>query len=185
SREGWRPGGGRRTGRSPGSGPRPRRRPAPAGSRPCRPAAHTGLPAGKRTRLSVCSRRAATSFCRPTSIIRDCGPDFFNISKNFLTRWCASHCSCHAGKIQGWAQALCKARWTLRKKLTSGGGMGMLKGRSENGGMERMMRGELLVAVVDGQGGGMGRGLVEAVKKKWPSLHVRALGTNSLATAAM
>ena len=48
-----------------------------------------------------------------------------------------------------------------------------------------MMRGELLVAVVDGQGGGMGRGLVEAVKKKWPSLHVRALGTNSLATAAM
>ena len=37
-----------------------------------------------------------------------------------------------------------------------------------------MMRGELLVAVVDGQGGGMGRGLVEAVKKKWPSLHVRA-----------
>ena len=48
-----------------------------------------------------------------------------------------------------------------------------------------MMRGELLVAVVDGQGGGMGRGLVEAVKKKWPSLHVRALGTNSLATSAM
>ena len=48
-----------------------------------------------------------------------------------------------------------------------------------------MMRGELLVAVVDGQGGGMGRGLVEAVKKKWPSIHVRALGTNSLATAAM
>ena len=43
-----------------------------------------------------------------------------------------------------------------------------------------MMRGELLVAVVDGQGGGMGRGLVEAVKKKWPSLHVRALGTNPL-----
>ena len=41
------------------------------------------------------------------------------------------------------------------------------------------------VAVIDGQGGGMGRGLVEAVKKKWPQLHVRALGTNSLATAAM
>ena len=41
------------------------------------------------------------------------------------------------------------------------------------------------VAVIDGQGGGMGRGLVEAVKKKWPQLHVRAVGTNSLATAAM
>ena len=53
----------------------------------------------------------------------------------------------------------------------------MLKGRSENGGMENDAW-ELLVAVVDGQGGGMGRGLVEAVKKKWPSLHVRALGTN-------
>ena len=42
-----------------------------------------------------------------------------------------------------------------------------------------------LVAVIDGQGGGMGRGLVEAIKKKWPQLHVRAVGTNSLATAAM
>ena len=31
----------------------------------------------------------------------------------------------------------------------------------------------------------MGRGLVEAIKKKWPQLHVRAVGTNSLATAAM
>ena len=41
------------------------------------------------------------------------------------------------------------------------------------------------VAVIDGQGGGMGRGLVEAVKKRWPQLHVRALGTNALATAAM
>ena len=41
------------------------------------------------------------------------------------------------------------------------------------------------VAVIDGQGGGMGRGLVEAIKKRWPHLHVRALGTNSLATAAM
>ena len=44
---------------------------------------------------------------------------------------------------------------------------------------------ELLVAVLDGQGGGMGRGLVEAIKKAWPDLHVRAVGTNSLATSAM
>lgn len=44
---------------------------------------------------------------------------------------------------------------------------------------------EVLVTVVDGQGGGMGRGLVEAVKKAWPDLRIRALGTNALATAAM
>ena len=44
---------------------------------------------------------------------------------------------------------------------------------------------DVLVVVVDGQGGGMGRGLVEAVKLAWPDLRVRALGTNALATAAM
>ena len=48
-----------------------------------------------------------------------------------------------------------------------------------------MKDGDLLVVVVDGQGGGMGRGLVESIKKKWPKLHVRAVGTNSLATSAM
>ena len=48
-----------------------------------------------------------------------------------------------------------------------------------------MKHGDLLGVVVDGQGGGMGRGLVESIKKKWPKLHVRAVGTNSLATSAM
>ena len=48
-----------------------------------------------------------------------------------------------------------------------------------------MRHGDLLTVVVDGQGGGMGRGLVESIKKKWPKLHVRAVGTNSLATSAM
>ena len=48
-----------------------------------------------------------------------------------------------------------------------------------------MKHGDLLVVVVDGQGGGMGRSLVESIKKKWPKLHVRAVGTNSLATSAM
>ena len=41
------------------------------------------------------------------------------------------------------------------------------------------------VAVIDGQGGGMGRGLGGGVKKKRPPLHGRAPGTNALATAAM
>lgn len=48
------------------------------------------------------------------------------------------------------------------------------------------MRGqELLAAVIDGQGGGMGRALAEAVKRAYPALWLRALGTNALATAAM
>ncbi len=41
------------------------------------------------------------------------------------------------------------------------------------------------VLVIDGQGGGMGRALVAAVKKLAPTLPVTALGTNATATAAM
>ena len=48
-----------------------------------------------------------------------------------------------------------------------------------------MKRTELLVAIVDGQGGGMGRALAAAVQKGFPDLRGRALGTNALATAAM
>ena len=44
---------------------------------------------------------------------------------------------------------------------------------------------ETLVLVIDGQGGGVGRALTEAVKKTYPGVHVRAVGTNALATAAM
>lgn len=44
---------------------------------------------------------------------------------------------------------------------------------------------ETLVVIIDGQGGGVGRALTEAVKKTYPAVHVRAVGTNALATAAM
>ena len=46
-------------------------------------------------------------------------------------------------------------------------------------------REHIMVAVIDGQCGGVGRALVEQIKRTLPTLHVRALGTNALATAAM
>jgi len=39
--------------------------------------------------------------------------------------------------------------------------------------------------IIDGQGGGIGRMLVEALKRALPNLEITALGTNALATAAM
>ena len=41
------------------------------------------------------------------------------------------------------------------------------------------------VVVMDAQGGGMGRMLVEALKREMPEQPVIAVGTNALATAAM
>lgn len=41
------------------------------------------------------------------------------------------------------------------------------------------------VAVVDGQGGGIGRVIVEKVKKAFPQINVIALGTNAVATGQM
>lgn len=41
------------------------------------------------------------------------------------------------------------------------------------------------VAVIDGQGGGIGRHIVEQLRKKIPELDILALGTNALATGAM
>ncbi|MGI6030507.1 MAG: DUF3842 family protein [Eubacteriales bacterium] len=42
------------------------------------------------------------------------------------------------------------------------------------------------IAVVDGQGGGLGRAIIEKLKaKKWTGVEVVALGTNSLATQQM
>lgn len=41
------------------------------------------------------------------------------------------------------------------------------------------------IVVIDGQGGRLGRLLVEGVKERLPQVQVYALGTNSIATAAM
>ena len=41
------------------------------------------------------------------------------------------------------------------------------------------------VLVIDGQGGGLGRQLVSAVKERFPQAEVLAVGTNSAATNAM
>lgn len=41
------------------------------------------------------------------------------------------------------------------------------------------------VLVIDAQGGGVGKALVAGIKKEFPSLDVTAVGTNSIAAAAM
>ncbi len=46
------------------------------------------------------------------------------------------------------------------------------------------MRG-LQIVIIDGQGGRMGKGIVEQLKKRFPELPLTAVGTNSIATAAM
>ena len=41
------------------------------------------------------------------------------------------------------------------------------------------------ILVIDAQGGGIGKQVVAAVKKQLPELTITAVGTNSIATAAM
>lgn len=41
------------------------------------------------------------------------------------------------------------------------------------------------VIVIDGQGGKMGRTVVDQLKKKYPTIEILAIGTNSIATASM
>jgi len=43
----------------------------------------------------------------------------------------------------------------------------------------------LRILVIDGQGGGMGRSILECLKAKLPSAEIVAVGTNSVATANM
>ena len=41
------------------------------------------------------------------------------------------------------------------------------------------------VVVIDGQGGGLGMQIVQAIKKRYPELSITAIGTNSSASSAM
>ena len=41
------------------------------------------------------------------------------------------------------------------------------------------------LTVIDGQGGKMGKSVIEQLKKKHPDLEIYAIGTNSIATSAM
>ena len=41
------------------------------------------------------------------------------------------------------------------------------------------------ITIIDGQGGRMGKAIVEQLKKQHPELELYAIGTNSIATAAM
>ena len=43
----------------------------------------------------------------------------------------------------------------------------------------------MTILVIDGQGGKLGRTLVESIKKQFPSVELMAVGTNSMATSAM
>ncbi len=43
----------------------------------------------------------------------------------------------------------------------------------------------MIIAVIDGQGGGIGKLLVEKLRKELPDIEIIALGTNSLATSNM
>ena len=40
-----------------------------------------------------------------------------------------------------------------------------------------------MIVVVDGQGGGLGRTIIQAIKKNFPELEIIGVGTNSTATA--
>jgi len=48
-----------------------------------------------------------------------------------------------------------------------------------------MKRDLIQVAVIDGQGGGVGRSLIERFRQAFPDVRIRALGTNAIATANM
>ena len=44
---------------------------------------------------------------------------------------------------------------------------------------------KMLLLVIDGQGGGIGRQLTQSIKENFPDITIRAIGTNTIATQAM
>lgn len=48
-----------------------------------------------------------------------------------------------------------------------------------------MKKEKIRIAVIDGQGGGIGKALMERFKQMHPDIHILALGTNAVATATM
>lgn len=45
--------------------------------------------------------------------------------------------------------------------------------------------GNMKITVIDGQGGRIGKTIIEQIKKKHPDIELYAIGTNSIATSAM
>lgn len=51
--------------------------------------------------------------------------------------------------------------------------------------MMKLSGGYMNIVVIDGQGGSIGKSLVESIKKAYPSLNLLAIGTNTIATSQM
>lgn len=49
----------------------------------------------------------------------------------------------------------------------------------------KCMKKQVKVTVIDGQGGSLGNLLIKNIKKKYPHLHILAIGTNGIATSNM
>jgi hypothetical protein len=47
------------------------------------------------------------------------------------------------------------------------------------------MENKMKVVIIDGQGGSLGKALVEAIRRNHPTLEILAIGTNSMAASAM
>ena len=57
--------------------------------------------------------------------------------------------------------------------------------RPPTGGFFQKQRDVMKLVVIDGQGGGVGKGIIESVRRELPGIEIVAVGTNAMATAAM